>query len=354
MCKVQLVWKLMLLVHVIFGLIEYSSTQDPICGKQRQSDASCSPNYSLTGASHLLSTQISSKQKCFASCLHDTGCKSVNFNAGTQECILLGSNRIDLPADNFAQTTNIHYCEINTKDQLNYRADIENCQPRGVDCVTIRNKQFYSNGVYSITPAFLDGESIKVSCDMENGGWIVISQRLDGSVDFNRDWASYRQGFGTATGEYWLGLDNIYNFTNDGGTWKLRIDLEDWHGNSGWAEYASFQLDGSEYSLNVSNYTGIIGDSLRFHNRVPFSTHDNDNDNAPDGATTTNCALKYQGGWWYDYCLHSNLNGEYFNSYSVPFNKGIQWEEWITNHPDINMNAYSMKSACMKIKKVTS
>ena len=43
----------------------------------------------------------------------------------------------------------------------------------GVDCAAILNKQFTSNGVYSISPSFANGGQIQVLCDMENGGWIV-------------------------------------------------------------------------------------------------------------------------------------------------------------------------------------
>jgi hypothetical protein len=33
----------------------------------------------------------------------------------------------------------------------------------------------------------------------------VIQKREDGSVNFDRDYAAYEDGFGNADGEYWLG-----------------------------------------------------------------------------------------------------------------------------------------------------
>ena len=72
-----------------------------------------------------------------------------------------------------------------------------------------------------------------VFCDMtmDGGGWTVFQRRLNGSVDFYRDWASYKNGFGDLNGEFWLGSDNIHRLTAVDDV-TLRVDLEDFDGNT--------------------------------------------------------------------------------------------------------------------------
>ena len=93
----------------------------------------------------------------------------------------------------------------------------------------------------------------------------MFQKRLDGSVDFYLDWAGYKRGFGNLTGEFWLGLDNIHRLTSSG-MFKLRVDLEDFEGNSYYAEYDLFKIasEAEKYKLSVGDHSGSILASLQF------------------------------------------------------------------------------------------
>ncbi|XP_052083793.1 ficolin-1-like [Mytilus californianus] len=77
--------------------------------------------------------------------------------------------------------------------------------------------------------------------------------------------------------------------------YTLRIELENFANEMRYAEYDSFQISDelSNYQLTVEGYSGNAGDSLSFHNGMPFSTKDRDNDPSSDM-----CAVTYSGAWW--------------------------------------------------------
>ena len=162
--------------------------------------------------------------------------------------------------------------------------------------------------------------------DTDGGGWTVFQRRMDGSVDFYRTWSDYQLGFGDLSGEFWLGLDKIHRLTttNTRESHELRIELSDFANTKRYAKYSSFSIGDSisKYTLAVGGYTGNAGDSFAAsHNGMKFSTKDQDN----DSHSSANCAVAFTGGWWYNACHVSNLNGQYLVNSTD--HKGIQWHK---------------------------
>ncbi|GFR71220.1 ficolin-2 [Elysia marginata] len=166
-----------------------------------------------------------------------------------------------------------------------------------------------SNPYHVVYKSDIPGLKTPFLCDTltDRGGYIVIQRRSTGDVDFYTDWAAYKNGFGTLSTDFWLGLDNIHAITNSGRC-ELRIDLM-YRGQSKFALYESFSLAGEDknYAVSLGSYSGTAGDSLRRHNGQQFTTRDRDNDQWGKG----NRAIGYKGGWWYHSCHDSNLNGRW-------------------------------------------
>ncbi|KAI2536316.1 fibrinogen alpha chain isoform X1 [Homo sapiens] len=221
------------------------------------------------------------------------------------------------------------------------------------------------SGIFNIK---LPGSSkiFSVYCDQETslGGWLLIQQRMDGSLNFNRTWQDYKRGFGSLNdegeGEFWLGNDYLHLLTQRGSV--LRVELEDWAGNEAYAEY-HFRV-GSEaegYALQVSSYEGTAGDALiegsveegaeyTSHNNMQFSTFDRDADQWEE-----NCAEVYGGGWWYNNCQAANLNGIYYpgGSYDPRNNSPYEIENgvvWVS----FRGADYSLRAVRMKIRPLVT
>uniref|UniRef100_A0ABM0MXI0 Fibrinogen-like protein A-like n=1 Tax=Saccoglossus kowalevskii TaxID=10224 RepID=A0ABM0MXI0_SACKO len=185
-----------------------------------------------------------------------------------------------------------------------------NACPEPRDCYDIlhTSPETRESGSYTVQPDD-DDEPFRVFCDMQtdSGGWTVFQRRMDGSLDFFRNWHHYASGFGNVNSEFWLGNDKLYRLTHQQ-TYELRIDMADFDGNTAHAQYDYFRIgDGfSKYKLTLGQYGGDAGDSLSYHRNHSFSTIDSDND-----IDNGNCAAAYKGAWWYQSCHHSNLNGPY-------------------------------------------
>ncbi|ESO07857.1 hypothetical protein HELRODRAFT_144663, partial [Helobdella robusta] len=142
--------------------------------------------------------------------------------------------------------------------------------------------------------------------------WIVIQQRVDGSLSFNQSWNAYKTGFGNHYKNFWLGLEKMHQLTKSA-DYSLRFEVlinGVWYSD----EYDHFKTNSKpeKYSLNVSGYSGSKDDILNyqtayFHNGMKFSTPDQDNDQYVNHS----CALKYSSGNWFNKCYYQNLNGPY-------------------------------------------
>ena len=144
-------------------------------------------------------------------------------------------------------------------------------------------------------------------------GWIIIHQHSGHAFDWNLTWDEYKAGFGSIDGDFWFGLEKVHLLTSSQ-PYRLRVEMQQkvtklWFS----AEYWSFKIGdelNDKYRLNVSGYSGDVGDALQYegawnnrtigmkmHNGMMFSTYDQDNDNSP-----VNCAEGRGGGWWFNKC----------------------------------------------------
>ncbi|XP_034482500.1 ficolin-2-like [Drosophila innubila] len=240
-------------------------------------------------------------------------------------------NRLEMLIDRFIKESNvqslqsdIQFIRVEQERQGKLIDDIfKNSFPI---CTTAK-----SSGMYSMfLPKF--SQPLKVVCDAETqgGGWTIILRRLDGTVDFYRNWTQYQHGFGDLNGEFFMGLDNINALTTER-AYELLVILEDFEGKETFERYEEFAIGNADqqYILHtLGKANGTAGDALSYHYKKKFSTFDRDNDAGPG-----NCAVIHPGAW-------CQLTGRYKDDTSF---SGINW---LTFHED----SYSLKKAIMMIR----
>ncbi|KAK2189745.1 hypothetical protein NP493_98g03015 [Ridgeia piscesae] len=214
--------------------------------------------------------------------------------------------------------------------------------PGARDCADLLKKGQRTSGVYEIYIAKVN-KTIKVFCDQDtdNGGWLVIQRRQDGSVNFYRDWRGYRNGFGDLTGEFWLGNEYLHQITSQG-HYTIRFDLGAFNGSTAFATYTNFSVasESNKYKHVCIGYDGTAGNAMQSFGHLYFTTKDRDND-----WCSCNCAVAYKSAWWFQGCSSSFLNGVYFHSgkHSSDRYDGIVWSTWLGYD-------YSLKFTEMKIR----
>ena len=226
-----------------------------------------------------------------------------------------------------------------------------------MDCDDVRKKSqeaTIESGLYLVQAPGLHKR--RIFCNFtEHETWTTISRRINGDENFNRTWVEYKNGFGKANGDYWIGNDMLYQLTN-ANNYSLRITMKGFLGTK-ISSYKSFKLedDASSYRLKLGEYDSVNsngGDSF-FPNAscnknrdkdAPFSTY--------DYGIAKNCSKTLSGGWWFTDCGCSNLNGKYIPGGSVPTsgpNSGLYWE---TLYRDKWGLKSSLRNVIMEIKKL--
>ena len=220
-------------------------------------------------------------------------------------------------------------CEVTTPCEnggtLDLAAAQNDCRPRDcydLECYKVSKSKDGPHTIYLDTPANL---SLPVSCDQETdgGGWIMYLRRLDGTVNFTRNWDAYKHGFGQNgdnTTELWLGNENVYQLLRRFGTTELRIEVDAWDGIKAWigANNVRMKNESSLYALDwdttTASHQGMIS-NWEHHQNLGFQTID---------AEKNECAKQWNGGWWYKKhtCARAYLTGEFFHENTTTF-KGI-------------------------------
>ncbi|KFB34842.1 AGAP012000-PA-like protein [Anopheles sinensis] len=165
--------------------------------------------------------------------------------------------------------------------------------PRGIDQTT-------GSGVFAIKtgPDRFAWVYRNTSNSHEYGnGWIVVQNRFEGKVGFNRSWPEYRSEFGNKKGEQWLGLVSLYNILQTG-RHELLIMYETFDGYLVYAHYDNFIIghESEQFAVkSLGKYTGTVLDAyMKLEVGLKFSTYDKVN--------LGRCPQAEPMGWWMKSC----------------------------------------------------
>ncbi|ALC40382.1 maker620, partial [Drosophila busckii] len=148
----------------------------------------------------------------------------------------------------------------------------------------------YGNDIQTIRVPGTDAFQVPCDSKFAGPGWAVIQRRVDGSVNFNRTWEEYRNGFGDLRGEFWLGLEKLHLMTKFQ-PHELYIQLENFKNEHRYAHYRS----------------------------IAIRNRDNDK-------SDRNCATDYGCGWWFNDCVDFNPNGIYVKTKTDEVqDRSIKW-----------------------------
>ena len=160
------------------------------------------------------------------------------------------------------------------------------CKP--TDCYDLKCYMVSTgkDGPHTIYPGTADLPHLNVSRDQttDGGGWMIYQRRLDGSVNFTRNWNDYKIGFGTVgddTKELWMGNEKLFQIQQAYESIELefRIEATSFDGDSCWATCYPFKMkpETERYSItwNVvkASHSAMVV-YLNMHKDYKFSAND--------------------------------------------------------------------------------
>lgn len=185
-------------------------------------------------------------------------------------------------------------CDIELKDAqiAEYKQKLEDISAD--DCLPFGNStHLHAIRIQGMEPFLAPCES-----RIAGPGWMVIQRRIDGKVNFNRNWQDYKDGFGNVHGEFWIGLEKLHKLTNSR-RYELFIYLVNSTNSCAlFARYDQFVIgsEAEQYKLKtLGKYSGTANDNLSYHENMSFTTLDRDNDKAKN----MNLAVYFGGPWWH-------------------------------------------------------
>ena len=173
-------------------------------------------------------------------------------------------------------------------------------------------------GVYKMSMGTFATANVYCNMITDNGGWIVIQRnRKNGQLRFEKSWEEFEEGFGDLNKDFWIGLEMMHILTQKG-QWEMRVDYQKKDKSWSYLHYNQFSVGSTseEYPLTVGGFTGVGTDWFAIHNRMKFTTLDNDNDN-----WVGNCAKSWEGGYWHNRCGEAFINTPppYLNGHELLF-----------------------------------
>ena len=194
------------------------------------------------------------------------------------------------------------------------------CKP--TDCYDLKCYMVSTgkDGPHTIYPGTAALSNVTVSCDQttDGGGWLIYQRRLDGAVDFARNWSDYKIGFGIIgddTKEMWMGNEKLFQIQQAYGSIELefRIEATAFNGDSCWAICYPFEIrpENESYSITwntvKASHRAMVA-HINYHKEVEFSALDRQSPNC-----STRCFPFFTGAWWFKTCAYFYLNGKYTN-----------------------------------------